>query len=103
MPNNFAKDATELYYKINKTNKNFQFRDALKELSRRRKKDMLKSTKTMKNVEKDTVDTLENATTGVVDTVSDLNPMKSVSHKKNRSRKGKGKSRRPRHPGTRRY
>jgi hypothetical protein len=94
MPNTFAKDATKLYYEMKKTNKNFKFGDALKELSRRRKKNMSKSTRTMKHMEKDTVDTIENATTEVVDAVSDLNPMKSVSHKKNRTRKAIRKSRR---------
>ena len=91
MPNSFAKDATKLYYQMRKTNKNYKFANALKDLSLQRKKNVSKSAKTLKNMEKRSVDTMNDATTGLVDAVSELNPMMEVMHKK----KGhKGMSRR---------
>lgn len=82
MPNSFAKDATKLYYQMRKTNKNYKFANALKDLSIQRKKNVSKSAKTMKNMEKNAADTMGDATTSVVDAVSQLNPMVADLNKK---------------------
>ena len=89
MPNQFVKDATALYHKMRKTNKNYKFSNALKDASAQRKKNMSRSTKTMKRMEHDVVDT---ATTGVSNVVSNINPFKSFSSNKKRRHTKKSRS-----------
>ena len=100
MPNTFAKDATKYYYKMRKTNKNYKFSNALKDWSVILKKGKKQTNKTMKNMTHTAETIIDETANGVADVVSELNPMKSVSHKKHKGRNGK--SRRPRHQGTRR-
>ena len=81
MPNQFAKDATKLYYQIRKTNKNYKFSNALKDLSIRLNAEKTKTAKNMKH--KNKPDTIENAS------ANNVNPMKSVSNKKNKTHRMK--------------
>lgn len=97
MPGMFAKDATKYYYKMRKTNKNYKFSNALKDWSAILKKGKKNTNKTMKNMTHTAEDIIDDTATGVADAVTELNPMKSVLHKKHKGRKGKTQRR------TRRY
>lgn len=91
MPNIFAKDATKYYYKMRKTNKKYKFSNALKDWSVILKKGKKNTNKTMKNMTHTAEDIIDETSNGVADAVSELNPMKSVSHKKHKGRKGKSR------------
>ena len=100
MPGSFAKDATKYYYKMRKTNKNYKFSTALKDWSVILKKGKKNTNKTMKNMTHSAEDIIDETANGVADAVSELNPMKSVSHKG--TRHPRRKSRRHTHRRTRR-
>lgn len=94
MANQFVKDATALYYKMRKTNKNYKFSNALKDAAAQRKKNMSSATKTMKRMEHTAEDAMNNAATSVSNAASNLTPFKPFASKRKGTRHHTKKSRR---------